>query len=268
MQSSRRAFLIAALVSACADPGTGAGGVLSISLQSQSSPGIVVGDTLRDSLGRATSLRVIAYGGGGLNDTVSGARIRFVPLDTFSRFDTLGHAIGVTRDTSANKRKGTTRFVADVNGLQTPAQALFITLRPDQVVRRTATPATITYVPGITADTANRTTMLEVRIRHDRTGEARTVAADTVVAGFLVWYEVIGAVPVFVDSLKLVGDASSRTHADTTDDSGIAGRRLKIWPKAGATGSDSLRVRAHVYYRSAEVSGAPIDWVVRLQRAP
>ncbi|HEX5829500.1 MAG TPA: hypothetical protein VFY16_00875, partial [Gemmatimonadaceae bacterium] len=50
------------------------------------SPGIVIGDTLRDEAGVATPIRAVVFDGAG--DTVHDARVRFVALDTGVAVDT------------------------------------------------------------------------------------------------------------------------------------------------------------------------------------
>ena len=253
---------------ACTDLGSGSGGVLAVAVSAPPFPGVVVLDTLRDSLGAVVRLKATAFGPGGINDTVRNATVRFVPLDTSVRIDSLGYLFAISKDTTKHGKQSA-RYVADVNGIQTPIQTISITLRPDAVVRRTLTSVQLNYVPDATADTSNRSVSLEVRVRHVRSAlELFSTVIDTVVPAYLVRFEIAYAGPAVADSVRLVDDNAKITHVDTTDDSGIAGRRVKIFPRSNASATDSVIVRARVFYRNAEITGSPVSLPVVLKKAP
>ena len=51
----------AVLAMACSEAGTGPGGIAAVSFDSLPSPGLVLGDTLRDALGNVAPLSAVAY---------------------------------------------------------------------------------------------------------------------------------------------------------------------------------------------------------------
>lgn len=82
MRKTIAAVLAAAAwwVVSCRDVPAPEGGVFAISALLLPSPGLVAGDTLRDSTGLASPLRVVAFDVAG--DTVQNAVTMFVVLDT------------------------------------------------------------------------------------------------------------------------------------------------------------------------------------------
>ena len=75
------AMLVATLVVSCRDIPAPESGIFSISPLMLPSPAIVVGDTMRDSLGAVAPLRVVAYG-------VDGDSVTPQPTPTFVVLDT------------------------------------------------------------------------------------------------------------------------------------------------------------------------------------
>jgi hypothetical protein len=223
-------------------------------------PSVVVGDTLRDTLGIATPLSA---------EVTVGRTVTFVPLDTNIRVDDSGYLTARSRDTSASATN-VVRVIADADGsLQTPPVSLTVTVRPDAVVPHGAAPVALAYDPaaaGTVADTANRSVPLQLRLRHIVTaGEAGVVARDSVVRAYLVRYEVAG-VPDVADSVAIVDDNRNRSRFDTTDNSGIASRRVRVYPKVTATANDSAVVFARVWYRGVQITGSPVRMVVPLRK--
>jgi hypothetical protein len=112
------------LAGGCRELPTPAGGVLGVSRVLLPSPGLVVGDTMRDSLGSAAELRVVAFDQNGDTVTPQPATV-FLVLDTTAVLDgafLLGRATGPAR------------VVAQVAGLQTQTETVLVTLRPDTIV--------------------------------------------------------------------------------------------------------------------------------------
>lgn len=225
-------------------------------------PSVVVGDTMRDTLGVATPLTA---------EISDGRVVRFVPLDTNIRVDGGGFLIARSRDTTAGANN-LARVIADGAGsLQTPPQIFTVTIRPDQVVRHGNPPPEVVYDPtlsGIEADTTNRSVPLQVRLRHLFTaGEAGAVARDTVVRAYYVRF-VVTYLGTGLGNARMVSDARNPTDLDTTDASGLASRRVLLVPVPEATATDSVVVEARVFYRNAQISGSPVRFVVPLRRRP
>ncbi|MGH7669961.1 MAG: hypothetical protein ACRENQ_10770, partial [Gemmatimonadaceae bacterium] len=111
-----------------------ADGVLSLSEVNLPSPGVVAGDTLRDSAGRATPLELVAYGTNGQPDTSAGAQATFIVLDPGAHVSPDGYVIGDSvRDTPV-------RVIGSVGPLQTSPMNLYVTPLPDSLADTTATP--------------------------------------------------------------------------------------------------------------------------------
>lgn len=262
--SSRRAgvavhgvVVAAAAVVACVDL-SGGGYSAGVSFGRLPSPSVVVGDTMRDSLGIAARLTATVLGD---------RRVRFIPLDTTIRVDTNNFLTARSRDTSATATNQA-RVIADAGGsLQTSPRSMTITVRPDQLVPHGSAVPTLQYDPARTAaDTANRSAALEVRLRHLYVaGEMHATARDTVVRAFVVRFEIV-SVPGIADSAHLVSDLGALTAVDTTDQSGVASRRVRVYPRAGATAGDSVIVRARVWYRGTDVPGSPVRIVLPLRK--
>lgn len=77
--ASVAALVAVASVAACVEIQTAPGGIASLRLDAVP-PSIVGGDTLRDSLGRATTLRIRAFGANGDTVTADGARFYAIPF--------------------------------------------------------------------------------------------------------------------------------------------------------------------------------------------
>lgn len=73
------ALATAGVAAACVEIQTAPGGIASLRLDAVA-PSIVGGDTLRDSLGRATTLRIRAFGPNGDTVTADGARFYAIPF--------------------------------------------------------------------------------------------------------------------------------------------------------------------------------------------
>jgi hypothetical protein len=97
------------------------GGVSAVGPLILPAPGLVAGDTMRDSLGVATPLAVIAYG-------VDGEPLASPPAASFIVLDTTAHLADALL---IGDRLGTARLVGSVGGVQTRQAQVKVTLRPD-----------------------------------------------------------------------------------------------------------------------------------------
>lgn len=234
---------------------------LALRFETVPAPSVVVGDTLRNASGVAVRLR--AY------SSDLGRPATIMPLDTSIRVDSLGYLTARSRDTTASAANEA-RVIAEAGSLQTPPQKVVIVVRPDAVVAHGSAPATILYDPtatGVEADTLNRSDPVQVRVRHFFVpGEAGAAPRDTIVRSFLVRYEVAEFTPGVVERVTFATDTRAESSLDTTDAAGVASRRVRIFPSATATASDSVIVRVRVMYRNADVAGSPVRVAISVRR--
>jgi hypothetical protein len=265
MNRRRGAFIVAGCLAAgistasCFEFGTGVS-VVELTFNQLPGPAVVVGDTLRDSTGAATQLTAIVRG--------SNRTAQFLALDTAITVSADGWLIARSRDTSASAANRA-RVLAQVGDLQTPARIAVITVRHDAVVQNGSAPGALRYDPaaqGAVADTANRSAPVAVRVRHlYSAGEAGAAPRDTIVKSYLVTYHLSGSVGI-ADSVRLIDDNGRASAVDTTDASGIASRRIRVYPRPTATASDSVVVLVRVRYRNGDISGSPLRMVLPLIR--
>lgn len=234
----KRARYLTALVlafaapAACREIPAPRDGVFSVSSIILPSPGLVVGDTMRDSLGAAAPLRVVAFNRAG--DT-----IRPPPGAAFVLLDTTALLAG---DFLVGRTPGTARVRASVSGLQTQVQTVPVTLRPDTLVAADST-RHVRRVNLLSGDSSYASPDLGVIIQH-RDGSAVT-GVDAVVVRYAL--ERIpgggGANPwvVFVNG----GTAPVR---DTTSGGGRAARAVRLRIASTPQLPDSAMVAATAFY--------------------
>lgn len=155
----RRAAAIAAAtlgwyVLSCTEVPAPEGGVVSISNIRRPSPGLVAGDTMRDSTGVVAPLRVVAFG---LDD----APVDPQPVVSFLALDTTAHVVG---GTLIGDRVGTVRVVGVVGGLQTRPDTIPVTLSPDTLVPSDSILHRVAY--EFTGDTVVHSAELGASVQH------------------------------------------------------------------------------------------------------
>jgi hypothetical protein len=228
-----------------------AGGVHAISRLILPAPGLVAGDTLRDSLGVAAPLDVIAYG---IDNQPLDPQPEhsFVVLDTGARLVDGRFLVGEDVGT-------TVRVVGTVGSLQTQPASVKVTFAPDTIVPADSIEQAVSY--SIPPDTAAQATLnVIVRNRPEDTGiEARIVHYDIVQAP-----PSIDQVPAFV---LLNGNAASTR--DTTESTGRASRvgRLRLAALGEITPGrlDTVIVNATTAYRG--VSLGTVQFIIVFQRS-
>lgn len=227
------ATLLAAALASCRDVPAPESGVLSVSPLMLPYPSVVVGDTMRDSLGVAAALRVIAYGVGGTAVDPQPAAT-FVLLDTGVAHLAGAHLIG-------DKAGSTVRIVGNVAGIQTLPQLALVTLKPDTLVPADSTHQVHLFVfPRDTAATADLNVQVQNTAGASRSG----------VDGIIVRYDVTRSPPVVGSGASVIllnGNALSTR--DTTAGSGKASRTLRFRLAAAAPVTDSAFVSATASYR-------------------
>lgn len=249
----------AAALAACIDISSPSDAIESLTAVRTPWPAVVAGDTLRDSLGIARRLEVIAFTGRG--DTVhapEGLRFFLPDTGTGARIED-GYLI-------AGARTGQLRVVAQVPGLQTPPLTIEVVPAPTiassgvtgelAVTRYGVTDATVTSPP------------LTVRV------QGGPPDARTDVNGWIVRYTITRqpASNGQVVPADLIGDDNRPQRGDPaaavdTTAGGTASRRVRLIPSALAQqGPDTVVVEATVTYRGLPLPGSPV--VFRVPFAP
>jgi hypothetical protein len=208
-----------------------------------------IGDTLRDINGVAARLQPVAY-------NVNGKRLPDQHF-TFLVGDTTSSLV-ITDSGYVIALKGRATgvpIIAKLAGLPDVQTLIYITSRPDSVEPVAASLDTIRIFPS---DTALRTPEGLVRVLHDTL--AGTTTTTVPVSRYVVELTLVDSAPTLAKSVRFVTPALRLTAIDTTDASGIAGRVLRVEPKAGLVAGlrpDSVVVTATVRYRGRVVGGAP-----------
>jgi hypothetical protein len=228
---------------ACTDIPTSDSAVLAISAETLPAPAVVLGDTLRDSTGKATALTAKAYNFQG--NVISNPTFSFLALDRGVKVD--ANTGFVTGD---SVRKTPARVVVSAGSLQV-IQNLLVTLRPDTVV---AVNGRDSLAYALLDSTKNVSNALSVRVLHSLT------SVDSAVHSYLVSFAIVSPADTLL--AKLVDDAGLASRVDTTDDSGTASRKIRLSPVRLTALRDSIIVNATVKYRGAQVRGSPVRLVL------
>lgn len=230
-------------------------GPASISKLQLPSPSVVIGDVMRDSTGAPAKLSVIAYDANGARMT--GVEAQFFVTDTGApaTLDASGTLTGT--------RMGTVHVVGQIGALQTPVEAIPVTVAPKLIARRSATADTL--IAPLSTDSTQR--------GHD--SAAVTVSGDSSLgaAGFIVKYALVYA-PFTSSTSKspavfLADDQGNVSNVDTTDASGNASRSVVVISAFLGDAEllaghkvDSAVVTAQASYKGALISPSPIRIVI------
>lgn len=245
------AALALAAGAACSDLTSVASGPASLAIDSLPFPSVVVGDTLRDTLGVVRNVTARVFDGA--NTLLTNQPVRFFALDTGVVLDSLtGRLVG-------RSRRSSVRVVASLGTLQTAARTLAVANRPDTASAPDAvTPMLYVTVPR--TDAANTRT---IRVKVGSLPvPAGTSTADSLVEGWLVRFA-LTRTPTVVDSVFLAGGVANTPWA-ITDASGVASKTFRILPKLGSRTKDTAIVQATVTYKGAPVKGSPVQLVIPL----
>ena len=272
----------AALAGACSEAGTGPGGIAALSFDSLPSPGLVLGDTLRDALGNVAPLSAVAYDVDG--DPVTDAPIRFIALsrDSSANRDrdslVVDSVSGIASAPVANdsvlyaRRNATVRVLPQVNGLPGPVRQIALTLRPDSL--DAADSALTRFLPlrSDTSGAARSSLPLPVRVLHD-SSDAGTIFLPVRAWRVTFALEYRGnVVPASSNALWLVDDSFRRSAIDTTDGEGRVSRRVRVHPDslptAGTPGADTVYVIMNATWRGDPLAGSPARLALPLQLSP
>jgi hypothetical protein len=236
----------AILIAACTDIPSGANDILSFQFDPLPSPSVVVGDSLRDTLGvvRGISLKAYNYSG----TEVSSPPVTFTALDRGIRVDSV---TGIVRGDSV---RASARIVATLRAL-TGTIVVAVTQKPDSVTGSNARDSLSYSV----VDTTNISNDLSVKVLTF----SPMVATDSSVGQYLVSFKVVS--PTDTALARLVNDNSARSSIDTTNTAGIAGRKIKLDPVRLTQLVDSVIVQAFVKYRGVNVRGSPVRLVLKVK---
>ena len=246
-------------VAACTEVGTDPAAAIAIELDPTVLPSIVIGDSLRDSTGRAVPLAARALNS--RNSVIPDAPLRFLATDTgFVVVDSVtGYVVG--------RKVGEARVIASVDGLQSEAIRVRVTLRPDTVFADTAVRQTMQF--SLTSPTAATSGNLRVFVGHDTVIAGRDSVAP--VANYLVRFRIVsptGDTVSISDTSRVVLANDERggraSTVDTTDDRGKASRVVRI-STAVRTIPDSVVVEASVSRPNATpLPGSPVLFTIRI----
>jgi hypothetical protein len=233
---------LSAVVLACTDIPTGNDQILSFSVNPLPSPSLVVGDSLRDSLGVVRPITITAFNFQG--DTAVPPKIRFFAGGRRIKVDSVtGVVTGDSVQTAA-------KIIATVGSVQAQV-TIGVTLRPDTMV---ASNGRDSLAYSLTDTTLNVSNALGVKLLHGKT-------TDSAVVGWRVSFRIIspaGTIAQLINDQNAVG-----TTADTTDVSGLASRRIKLNVAQLTAATDSVVVLASASYRAVAIRGSPVRLVLK-----
>lgn len=249
----RRAVATAAAVAlsltACTDVSTDPNAVAGLQFDNIGYPSIVVGDSLRDSVGALLPLAAIALNNDG--DPIPDADVVYSSPDTVLEMK----AGGVVFARGFNPGGTATRVFATVGSLQSQALSLFTVPRADEMT------------PAFEADTTNGQTSAEDGLTFTVRGDTAAGAPKLAVQGWLVSFQLryrgallsptdtTVAYPFFISAQRRVP-----SFVDTTDASGRAARRVFI--RSPRTPEDTVILVATAHRRKTGLP--PLTAQIRL----
>lgn len=238
-------------LASCRDIPAPDNGILSISGILLPSPGLVAGDTMRDSTGLAAPLRLIAF-------AASGQPIDPQPVPVFVALDT---GALVSGQWLIGSREGSSvRIVGGVGSLQSQVAIVKVTLSPDTIAAADSTQHTKTYTL-VAGDTVVNSAELATRVVHRGT-------TDSGVEAVIVRYTIARAPPgngMGPTVVLVSGNASSAR--DTTDAGGRASRvaRLRLATLTSAA-PETTAVSATASYRGRALG--TVQFIVIFKTTP
>lgn len=212
-------------------------------------PGLVAGDTMRDSLGAVAPLEIVAYG-------ADGEPLSPQPAATFIVLDTLAHTAGLLL---IGEEPGTARVLGAVGNLQTQPVNVKITLSPDVLV---AADSVVHHKPYsiLNVDSVVVSADLNVLVQHVATPNSGVEAV-------LVHYTIDQAPPSNGQGPTVVlYSENAPSSRDTTDGSGRAARRARLRLAAlSVVTEDTVRISAMSSYRGQSIGAVQFTIVYTKQ---
>jgi hypothetical protein len=246
---------LAVVALACGEVPTLPGGIAYISPVILPAPAVALGDTLRDSMGVVTPIRVFGIGSDGdtvrtiepvfVVTTVPGKSVRITPT-----YLVIGDSIR------------TAQIVGQVGSrLQTPPASLDVVNQPDSVAASSALSARF---PAATATEVTSTLTLGVSVTSPPVGAAPRAGVKSIIVRYQVTRVFPAAATIPDTTLVLIDDAgrfrlpTGRASTDTTDAAGTASRRIRAIP----LGFDSVEISASANnLRGVPLKGSPIRFM-------
>lgn len=227
-------------------------GPLSISEIRLPSPSVIIGDTMRDSNGKAMPVRVIAF-------DVNNLPIPGEPSEIFVTDSITSAPAHLSANFLIGDRFGTVHLLGQVNGLQTPGVMVPVTYRPAKIL-----PSRIDTVFDVIQ---KRAFAVPVSVKSDK---------DSASQGIRVVYAITRAPPsTKPDSpaVYLASDAEGKFPAtlDTTDASGATNLQLIAVPGLlpdsllDGTRTDTVIVQATASYAGSPLAGSPITYTIPIR---
>jgi hypothetical protein len=236
----------------CIDLSTDPNEIVAIEFAPLPYPAVVLGDSLRDSLGVVAPLRGKLLDGSG--DLVTKSPLTFFSLDTVVDIKTGGFTI-------ARQTLGTARLLASGAGLQSVIRPVETVLRPDTLFVD-ASPDTLRLV---IPDDATGNVSGEMRLKL-RSKSGAGGAVKSWVVNFRLRYKSNDIAPSDTTLLYLTNESGRISAVDTTDATGSVSRKIRFKVIAGQVPVlDSIIVTAETKYKGALVPGAPARMVVRVK---
>jgi hypothetical protein len=248
--------------------GTGPDVPAAIELPPFAFPTIVVGDTLRDSLGAVAPIKAIVRNSSG--DIIADAKPSYLYAD-FTR-DSAFWVDSVKGIVVARAKVTAGRLAARIGSSLQVLRTLSSTVRPDTAVLGSAPPALIVSLlpdTGRTRAEGNTTGGVSVQLRNLQ--ETTPVGVD----GWLVSFRLVKPTNPTNDTTKgvfLVDEQLRASMLDTTSSEGTASRRVRVRPasfpvpQGSARVTDTVIVEATARYRGQLVRGAPVRVLVQVVR--
>jgi hypothetical protein len=249
---------------ACSEVGLGPNEAAAIELDPLPSPSVVVGDTLRNIDGIAAPVRARVFNVRG--DVIDDAAPRYLyadfNIDSALAIDSVTGLVVAKKLVSGDKR-----IAARIGGSLQVLRSIRIVTRPDSVDGTNLTTILGTSLPdtGRRGLESNSTKTLVVTVRHLETG------AITAARTWPVRFELLNPANPTNDTMAsayLIDDQGRASTIDTTDDSGLAGRRVRVralqFPSGAAV--ESLVVRATVTYKGKPLKGSPVRLTAPVRR--
>jgi hypothetical protein len=236
MRGSARRIVMASLaivgwwMVSCREIPAPEGGVAALGPLQLPSPGVVAGDTMRDSTGLVAPLSVLAYG-------VDGQLLTSPPASVFVVLDTTAHMADAFL---IGDRLGTARVVGGIGAIQTRQSQVKVTLRPDTLTSVDSVLHRITYTLG--SDTVVNSPPLNVDVQN-------VGATLTGVEAVIVRY-IIDQAPSGTPPTVLLMNGNVASNRDTTDGTGRASRVARLRLNALTTfASDTAFITATASHR-------------------
>jgi len=268
-RAAQRLLVVAVLgatgvATACAEIGLGPNEAAAIELDPFPSPSVVVGDTLRTIDGVVAPVRARVFNVRG--DVISNAAPRYLYADA-----NIDSALAIDSATGIVVAKtlvaGDKRIAARIGGTLQVLRGIRIVTRPDSVSGTSLTEILGTTLPdtGRQGQESNSTRALSVTVRH-RNGNDVSPARS-----WPVRFQLVSPANPTNDTMAavyLVDDQGRASTLDTTDDSGAAGRRVRVRALQFPVGTavESVVVRATVTYRGQPLKGSPVRITAPVRR--